>query len=238
MVMRPRVPFSGTGGLHRGVHRGRSEQGLCAILFSRQWYFHRHAMGVSLVLSFQSAQSNSDMSNQPQECVACLGVFIVMGVSGSGKTTIARALAEKMGGVFIDADDFHPPANKKKMSAGIPLTDSDRLPWLDALNSALRQYHSTSAGPIFLACSALREDYRQRLSIGVGPVRFIYLQGTEELIRKRMATREAHFMPTSLLDSQFATLEVPENAIVVDIDAPIPVIVERLIAEIGLRKSE
>jgi len=184
-----------------------------------------------------SSQLDTNSPDHPEECVACSGIFIVMGVSGSGKTTIGRALAEKTGGIFLDADDFHSPANRAKMSAGIPLMDADRLPWLDALNAALLSYQSTNPRPVFLACSALREDYRRRISSGLVSVRFIYLEGSKDLIRARMSARSAHFMPASLLDSQFATLEVPKDAIVAHVDAPVPAIVERLVAEIGLKKK-
>jgi gluconokinase len=184
-----------------------------------------------------SNQFDANSRGQPEGRVACLGIFIVMGVSGSGKTTIGRALAEKTGGIFLDADDFHSPANRAKMSAGIPLMDEDRLPWLDALNAALRSHQSTNPQPVFLACSALREDYRLRISSGLVAVRFIYLEGSKDLIRARISARPAHFMPASLLDSQFATLEVPKDAIVANVDAPVEVIVERLVAEIGLKKK-
>lgn len=143
--------------------------------------------------------------------------YIVMGVSGCGKSTVAQALAARTGGVYLDADDFHPPANKQKMAAGIPLTDEDRWGWLDALNQELR---GRQPGKTFLACSALKEVYRDRLRAGVPELVFIYLKGSRELIGRRLAARQGHFMPAALLDSQFATLEEPADAIVIDIDRP------------------
>jgi len=152
-------------------------------------------------------------------------LFIVMGVSGSGKTTMARMLADATGGEWLDADDFHPPENKAKMSAGIPLTDDDRWPWLDRLNTELR----AAAGkgrPVFLACSALKQKYRDRLTTELPQARFIYLKGSLELIASRMAKRKNHFMPARLLESQFSTLEEPADAIVLDISKPVDQLLE------------
>ena len=142
-----------------------------------------------------------------------------MGVSGSGKTTMARLLAEATGGHWLDADDFHPAVNKAKMTAGIPLTDEDRGPWLDNLNATLKATAVTDK-PLFLACSALKKKYRDRLVAGLPHVRFVYLKGSPELIRSRMAARPRHFMPASLLESQFADLEEPRDAIILDISRP------------------
>jgi gluconokinase len=143
-------------------------------------------------------------------------LFIVMGVSGSGKTTLAQKLAAATGGDWRDADDFHSAGNKAKMSAGIPLTDADRWPWLDRLNAELRAA-ALEAKPVFLACSALKQKYRDRLTAGLPQARFVYLKGSMELIHSRMALRRNHFMPVGLLESQFADLEEPKDAIVLDI---------------------
>jgi gluconokinase len=153
--------------------------------------------------------------------------YVVMGVSGCGKSTVARFLADRVGGEFRDADDFHPPANKAKMAAGIPLTDDDRWGWLDTLNAELRTL-TTSGRDVFLACSALRQVYRDRLSSSLPFLRFIYLQGSKECIRQRIESREGHFMPAALLDSQFATLEEPTDAIVVSVEMPLPEMIVQL----------
>jgi gluconokinase len=160
-------------------------------------------------------------------------VFVVMGVSGCGKTSVAERLAGKTGGLYLDADDFHPLANKTKMAAGIPLTDEDRRPWLDILNAELRRLAPSGTRPVFLACSALREAYRERLAAGLPALRFIYLKGPEELIRQRLVARKDHFMPAALLDSQFAILEEPAKAITVDILRPLPDIVDTILAAIA-----
>jgi gluconokinase len=143
-------------------------------------------------------------------------VFIVMGVSGCGKSTMAQKLAEATGGGWLDGDDFHPAENKAKMSAGIPLTDEDRQPWLDRLNTELRA-RAGSGQALFLACSALKQKYRDRLSVGLGDVRFVYLQGSFDLIHNRLMQRKNHFMPPGLLESQFSDLEEPLHAITLDI---------------------
>jgi len=141
-------------------------------------------------------------------------IVVVMGVSGAGKTTIGEALAHRLGWPFIDADDHHPPENVAKMAAGTPLEDEDRWPWLDKLNRILR--HEKNA---VIACSALKETYRERLTDGLANLRIVYLHGTPELIRSRMKARPHRYMPASLLDSQFATLEPPARAIGIDIAA-------------------
>jgi gluconokinase len=142
-------------------------------------------------------------------------LFIVMGVSGCGKTTIARLLAEKIGSRWLDADDFHTPEKKAKMHSGIPLTDDDRWPWLDRLNAELRTI-AAKGETVFLACSALKQRYRDRLTTGLSGARFVYLKCPPELIRARLLHRKGHFMPSSLLDSQFAELEEPHDALVLD----------------------
>ncbi len=140
-----------------------------------------------------------------------------MGVSGSGKTTIGKVLAARLGCEFLDGDDFHPPANVAKMTAGTPLTDADRLPWLKNLHEKLLAHHHA-----VLACSALKESYRRILAEGLSGCRFVHLRGSIELIRARLAGRRHRYMPASLLESQFATLEPPPDAIEVDISASVP----------------
>jgi gluconokinase len=158
-----------------------------------------------------------------------MSACVVMGVSGCGKTSVAALLAERTGGVFLDADDFHSVENKARMAAGLPLSDEDRQPWLDRLNAALRLHASTDARPLFLACSALRERYRDRLAARVPALRFIYLKGSKELIRARLDARRAHFMPAALLDSQFATLEEPTDALVAEVALPLPELIDSLL---------
>ncbi|MGL5019594.1 MAG: gluconokinase [Luteolibacter sp.] len=159
---------------------------------------------------------------------------VVMGVSGSGKSTIGLALAENCGGVFLDADDFHPPANIEKMKRGKPLDDADRAPWLARLAALLSD---SSDKPLFLACSALKARYRKILSADRSDVIYVHLHGTPELIRARLRARVGHFMPESLIDSQFAALETPAEAITIDIDQPVDAIVSTLIRELNLPTS-
>lgn len=154
-------------------------------------------------------------------------IVVVMGVSGAGKSTIGAALALELGWRFIDADDHHPPANVAKMAAGVPLTDSDRAPWLDALNLLLRnEKHAV------VACSALKQSYRDRLTAGVPGAVFVYLRGEFELINGRLAGRRHRYMPASLLKSQFETLEPPEKSIAVDVDADVSACVAAIVKEL------
>lgn len=138
-----------------------------------------------------------------------------MGVVGSGKTTIGSLLARELGWQFADADDFHSPVNIEKIRRGIPLTDEDREPWLATLRGVIANWivQRTSA---VLACSALKRDYRDRLSVGP-EVRFVYLKGSAALIAERLRARHGHFAGEQILASQFADLEEPEDAVVVDI---------------------
>jgi gluconokinase len=151
-----------------------------------------------------------------------------MGVSGSGKSTIGEPLAERLGWPFFDADEFHPPANVAKMASGTPLTDDDRWPWLALLNAKLKGEKNA-----VLACSALKQSYRDALATGLADCRFVHLRGSIELIRARLAERQHRYMPASLLDSQFATLEPPAGAIEVDIAHAPGHCVDRIIARLG-----
>jgi carbohydrate kinase (thermoresistant glucokinase family) len=146
-------------------------------------------------------------------------IVLLMGVSGCGKTTVGQALAQKLGWRFLDADDFHPEANVAKMARGVALTDDDRWPWFDRIVAEMRRLTALGEHAV-LACSALKQAYRDRLAAG-GDVRVVYLKGDAATIEPRLASRRGHFMPASLLPSQFATLEEPADAIVVDIREPI-----------------
>jgi gluconokinase len=151
---------------------------------------------------------------------SCPRLIIIMGVSGCGKSTVAESLADTMNGQFLDADDYHPAANIEKMHRGDALSDNDRWPWLQHFGKSMAQ----QTGIVVGACSALRQIYRQRLIDAANEaILFVYLNGEKQLIQKRLVSRNNHFMPTSLLDSQFAALEVPdtsEQAISVEISDP------------------
>ncbi len=157
--------------------------------------------------------------------------LVVVGVSGTGKSTIGRGLAETLGVPFVEGDDLHPEANVAKMAAGIPLTDADRAPWLDRIAAELDR-------PVVVTCSALKRAYRDRLRVAAPDLVLVYLHGTPELLASRMTQRAGHFMPSSLLDSQLATLEEPaadEDAIPVDVRLRPDEIVELVADHLRLR---
>ena len=154
-------------------------------------------------------------------------LIVVMGVAGSGKTTIASGLAERLGVPFVEGDCLHPAANVKKMAGGTPLTDADRWPWLEAIGERMEMERITGHG-VVVSCSALKRVYRDCLRKKVhGEVQFVMLEGSRELISGRMQQRKGHFMPPALLDSQFAALEKPtpdEHAVILDISHTVPVL--------------
>ncbi len=160
-------------------------------------------------------------------------VVIVMGVCGCGKTSVGRGLAERIGGIFEDADDFHSAANKTKMSAKIPLTDEDRWPWLETLRGRI-EHHRAVGRRYVLACSALKAVYRDRLRNGDAGTQtvFVWLDGSRELIESRMSARAGHYMPVGLLDSQFAILEPTPDLKRVSIDATPEEIVEAALEQL------
>ena len=166
--------------------------------------------------------------------------LVVMGVSGSGKTTIADTLALRLNWDFEDGDIFHPASNVAKMSAGQPLTDEDRWPWLQAIADEIDRVCKAGEHAV-IACSALKRAYRDILVHGRSDVRIIYLKGTQELIASRLALRKGHFMPPGLLASQFKALELPgtdENPVTVSIDAPVEIIVDDIVTQLNLTPSD
>lgn len=158
--------------------------------------------------------------------------LVLMGVSGCGKSSVGAALSARLEVPYVDGDDLHPPENVAKMARGEPLTDDDRWPWLDRVAEAL-----AVRNPVIIGCSALKRAYRDRIRASAGgPVRFIHLAGSHELIAGRMARRTEHYMPVSLLDSQFAALQPPdedEGAMTVDIARTVPELVETIAAAHG-----
>jgi gluconokinase len=157
-----------------------------------------------------------------------------MGVSGSGKSTIAAALAEHLEWTFEDGDRFHPKSNVAKMSAGHPLTDEDRWPWLQAIADEIDRVCNVG-GHVVIACSALKRSYREILVHGRNDIRIVFLDGSQALIADRLARRKGHFMPPGLLDSQFKTLEPPqadERPFTVSIDAPVETVVDNIVAQV------
>ena len=167
-------------------------------------------------------------------------ILIVMGVASSGKSVVGKAIGRRLHAPFLDGDAYHPSANKEKMRAGIPLTDEDRWPWLTALARALHEA-ADGKGVAIGACSALKRSYRDYLARQAGePVLFVFLEGSEELIARRMAAREHEYMPVTLLASQFATLEVPgadENVLTVPITLTVEQIADRAIKAVPHLKA-
>jgi gluconokinase len=160
--------------------------------------------------------------------------LVVMGVSGSGKSTVAERLAARLGWRFEDGDKYHPPANVAKMSAGQPLTDEDRWPWLQAIADEIDRLSAAGQRAV-IACSALKRAYRDILVHGRDDIRIVFLSGTQDLIADRLAARKGHFMPPGLLASQFRTLQPPqpdERPITVSIDAPVEAIVDDIIRQL------
>lgn len=161
-------------------------------------------------------------------------IVVLMGVSGSGKTTVGTLLAAQLGWAFIDADDFHPAVNIDKMRRGIPLNDADRRPWLDALRQHINAACAKGEN-VVVACSALKHAYQDYLERDEPAcVHYVYLEGSEELIRQRLAGRKGHFMNPNLLHSQFETLEPPEHAIRVNVAPPPAVIVDEIVHKLEL----
>ena len=170
--------------------------------------------------------------NEETGAQTCPIIVIVMGVSGCGKTTVAVLLAGRLGWKFQEGDALHPRANVDKMSRGVPLSDADRLPWLDSIAALIDRWSAEGASGL-IACSALKRAYRERIRAGRRDVAFIYLRGARELISARLSRRTGHYMPAGLLASQFEALEEPgadEPVITVDISGSPDQIVEAILA--------
>lgn len=157
-------------------------------------------------------------------------ILIITGVAGAGKTTVGKLLARKLGWKFYDADDYHPEENVEKMRKGISLTDEDRQPWLERL----RELITEQSGPAVIACSALKQAYRDFLRAGDRDVRFVYLKGGKQLIRHRLEGRKGHFAGADILEGQFDALEEPENALTEDVSRDAESIAEDILRELKL----
>lgn len=157
-------------------------------------------------------------------------VLVIMGVSGSGKTTIGQALARRLNFEFIEGDEFHSRANREKMRAGLPLTDADRTPWLEALRSRMAAMLARKGNAV-LTCSALRQSYRDTLAMP--GVQFIYLKVSEAVLRERLAQRRGHFFNPALLESQLATLEEPRDVLVINADGPDLDVTQQIVRELA-----
>ncbi|HMH14440.1 MAG TPA: gluconokinase [Edaphobacter sp.] len=165
-------------------------------------------------------------------------IVVLMGVTGSGKTTIGKLLAERTGAIFADADDYHPPANKQKMAAGHPLNDDDRQPWLETLNRLMRDWFETGKSGV-LACSALKAKYRETLVEGMpdSAVLFVWLDGSRELLAERLSERHHEFMNPKLLESQLETLEPPKDALRIVNDRAPEEIVNQILEHVSLAQK-
>lgn len=175
--------------------------------------------------------SNSDLrQTRRQRRIGREMILLVMGVTGSGKSTVGKMLAERLGWPFLEADDFHSAANKAKMHQGVPLTEADRLPWLEAIHAELVAQDKAGEN-VVLACSALSKKYRHVLVANL-EVKLIYLRGSKTLIAGRLRKRTHHFASESILDDQFAVLEEPQNALVVGIEEEPEKIVEEILRKL------
>ena len=201
------------------------------------WLVERAAMPA--LSGWTASASHASLASTPSPAPVARtlpSVIVVMGVSGSGKSTIAAMLAHRLGFAFEDGDWFHPPSNIEKMHAGHPLTDEDRLAWLNGIAAWISATRA-EGGHAVIACSALKRAYRDILVAGHGDVRIVYLRGDRGLIARRFSQRHQHFMPATLIDSQFAALEEPgeeEHAVVVSIDAHPRAIVEAAVGKLGI----
>src|SRR4051812_112378 len=197
---------------------------------------------VSIALLLPSNRIGSD-SPQKRACSPCKcehgvvnrRIYVVMGVSGSGKSVVGAALANELDVEFVDGDDYHTAANVERMAAGVPLTDADRAAWLGALAARIREAGDAGVG-LVVACSALKRSYRDVLRSAAPDLQFVFLEGSRQLIATRLETRRGHYMPASLLDSQLATLEAPapnERVWVADISQTPRDIVDNLLARVS-----